>query len=503
MLGKRSNLLALIFGKKAKQREMSKPGTLSKKPLPQEPIRRVTESKPEIMAKEVKKISLVDQQATKEKRDLIIGFDLGTACTKVVIQDPDIRLAHAIPLSNESDPLRKYLLPTEIRFSPRDGFSLERSSQNPFVRHLKLLLMERPNENISLNDSPEIEISGLEITAAYVALVLRKARDWFIKERANVYKGCDIAWHLNVGIPIKNYDDIDAKKNFEKMATGAWWLSKQNSPISQIHTGEMKRLLYNQNFNPGIPRDQINVVPEVAAQVAGYARSQLREEGLHMLVDIGASTLDTATFLLNKKEDEDRYIFLTARVEKLGSLELHYHRIDKVGNYVGKWVKECKDCFDVLNPIPNFPLGYMPEFKNIGDIDEEFLRDVCIPVRGVVSLTKTKKDPNSEKWVEGLPIFLCGGASQLEFYNSRMRKRVEEELHRNFKWAGFRLSSIPKPESLIAEGLRSRDYHRLSVAYGLSFRYDDIGMIVPPSEVDDVIRSKSIREYEFISKDQV
>lgn len=439
----------------------------------------------------------------REKRDLVIGFDLGTACTKVVIQDPDIRLAHAIPLSNESDPLRKYLLPTEIRFSPKDGFSLERSTKNTFVRHLKLLLMEKPYENIQISDSPRKESSGLEITAAYVALVLRKARNWFMKEHAKMYEGYNINWQMNVGIPSKNYDDKETKTNFEKMAIGAWWLSVQDSPITQVKTADMKRLVCNPDFQPGIPRDEINVVPEVVAQVAGYARSQLREEGLHMLVDIGASTLDTAIFLLNKKEGADRYIFLAARIGRLGSLELHYHRIDKVGDYLVKWIRECKNCFDILNPIPDFPSGYKPEFDNLSSIDEEFLQEVCTPVRWAVAITKTKKDPNSEKFVEGLPIFLCGGGSQIEFYNPRMLKRVEDQLHKNFKWRGFKASTIPKPENLKAEGLRSRDYHRLSVAYGLSFRYDDIGMIVPSSEVDDVERPKLNREYEFISKDQV
>ena len=91
----------------------------------------------------------------------------------------------------------------------------------------------------------------------------------------------------------------------------------------------------------------------------------------------------------------------------------------------------------------------------------------------------------------------------MEFYNSKMVKRVEEDLKKNFKWNGFRQSTIPKPENLKAEGLHPRDYHRLLVAYGLSFPYDDIGIIVPPSELGDIPMPKRPRKYEFISKDQV
>ena len=347
------------------------------------------------------------------------------------------------------------------------------------------------------------EVVYLELTTVYVALVLKKAREWFMREHAKIYEGVDIYWHLNIGMPVKNFDEKEIKENFQRMAIGAWWLSMKEFPIILDQATGLKRLVSNKDFNPGVHRDYINVVPEVAAQVAGYARSQLREEGLHMLVDIGASTMDTATFLLNKEQGDDRYVFMTARIERVGCLELHFRRLDIIEDYLEKWVKECKECFDITSPIPRFPDGYHPELERLKDLDEEFLKDVCHPVRGTVALTKTNRDPNSEKWVEGLPIFLCGGGSQVEFYNPKMIKRVEEELTKNFKWNGFRQSTIPKPENLKAESLHSRDYHRLSVAYGLSFPIDDIGKIVPPSEVDDIKKQPRVREYEFISKDQV
>jgi hypothetical protein len=63
----------------------------------------------------------------------------------------------------------------------------------------------------------------------------------------------------------------------------------------------------------------------------------------------------------------------------------------------------------------------------------------------------------------------------------------------NYNIGQFRIKSLPKPDNLLADGLRSEGFHRLAVAYGLSFFYDDIGKTVPPSNIDDIPRHVGIR----------
>ena len=71
--------------------------------------------------------------------------------------------------------------------------------------------------------------------------------------------------------------------------------------------------------------EQVDVVPEIAAEVVGYARSKHRREGLHVMVDVGASTIDICGFVLHAAdgEDGDQYHLLTALVKRLGLHELH------------------------------------------------------------------------------------------------------------------------------------------------------------------------------------
>lgn len=92
-----------------------------------------------------------------------------------------------------------------------------------------------------------------------------------------------------------------------------------------------------------------------------------------------------------------------------------------------------------------------------------------------------------------------------KFYSDKLINHVKSTMNKSIIWNGFRIKEIPKPDNLEAEELRSHEYHRLAVAYGLSFQFDDIGIIVPPSEIDDVPPDRSNKNYidKFISKDQV
>ena len=51
---------------------------------------------------------------------------------------------------------------------------------------------------------------------------------------------------------------------------------------------------------------------------------------------------------------------------------------------------------------------------------------------------------------------------------------------------GFDYKVMRMPESLEAPELNPADYHRLAVAYGLSFPADEIGQVIPQSQIKDI-----------------
>jgi hypothetical protein len=65
-------------------------------------------------------------------------------------------------------------------------------------------------------------------------------------------------------------------------------------------------------------RPEVALVPEIAAAVAGFARSNERENEMYAMVDIGAGTLDCCTFNLGGVDGEARCSVFAADVSMLG-----------------------------------------------------------------------------------------------------------------------------------------------------------------------------------------
>jgi len=86
-------------------------------------------------------------------------------------------------------------------------------------------------------------------------------------------------------------------------------------------------------------------------EVVGYAHSPLRINGLHMLVDVGATTLDTATFLIGSHEGDDAFTLLATKVERYGTMELHKHRVHALKNSM----QECLSRMSNIDPTLPLP----------------------------------------------------------------------------------------------------------------------------------------------------
>ena len=93
--------------------------------------------------------------------------------------------------------------------------------------------------------------------------------------------------------------------------------------------------------------------------------------------------------------------------------------------------------------------------------------------------TKEKRYRRSTRWETGVPLFLCGGGSKMDFYID-----LVDSIEAGGPYK-IRKVSLPKPDRLTAKKLPRDAYDRLSVAYGLSFDALDIGEIIETSEIED------------------
>ena len=431
-----------------------------------------------------------------DQREIVIGFDLGTSCTKVVLQDRQLRKAYAIKFHEFGHQKNRYLLPTVVYFCKNGSTSLRPSLLK--VPKLKTLYLKVPDKVVAKNRHRNEFWTSFHLLSSYIALVLMEVRKWFGLNKSNDYKHVNINWQLNIGLPSLGYDDQDLVHRMKKTALTGWNLSlaKSGSEINYSDVCNASKItdeqLNQKSFDPRkgqLHPDEVMPLPEIIAQVIGFVRSPLKRYGMYLMLDVGASTLDTASFIIHNNDGEDLFNILYAKVERLGAYELHTHRMRIFKTQIEHQVCNLENKCDGVTPLPN-PVEYRLLFEQtdldaVKQADYSFAKPCYKMIGAVLKETYKKKNPFASEWSKGLPIFLCGGGYKIGLYHS-----VILSIQNNIKKvniAGFRFVKLPKPDNLEAQDIPPSEYHRISVSYGLSFSGVDIGKIISPKENSDLI----------------
>ncbi len=259
----------------------------------------------------------------KDEREIVIGLDFGTACTKVIIRDHSIQKAYAVPFGKLAYDGHPYLIPTRV-FAEKDGrMSLE--GGDAALTDLKINLLGSAEQIVLSDKESATEATALDVCTGYLALVLREVVSWFLNTHKNVYRNTYFIWQLNIGMPSRSYDDKQQCETFRVIALAAWRTMAEQMPVTikgvqeAIENSRWDIQQPEQYTDGEMHPEYAQAVPEVIAESVGYARSNLRREGTHLLVDVGAGTLDVAMFILHAKNDEDQYALLTTEVKQLGA----------------------------------------------------------------------------------------------------------------------------------------------------------------------------------------
>jgi len=340
-------------------------------------------------------------------------------------------------------------------------------------------------------------------------LLFRIVRAWFYNTQKTIYGQSPIRWQCNLGIPSPGYQDEEKRELFRMIALDGWRFSQGDAPISLATIWSYFGGEYDLNHKLDIHTDDIQVVPEVVAEVTGYARSHQRDNGLHMLIDIGASTIDICGFILFDREGEDRYAILTSDLGHLGAFHCHRERVRRIREYFHRWFAHLATRADLILPVDASLANYFPIREDFGtNAEKEILHEFYQQCRSLIHRTlkflKKKGDPLSDRWQTGLPVFLCGGGKSLEIYQ-RVLEHLDQFWRTSMSTRGLELRSLPAPTNLVTEGLDTQCFDRFAVAYGLSFRSLNIGAIRPPNEIENVTVERGLRHegIEYVSKDMV
>lgn len=440
-------------------------------------------------------------------REIIIGLDVGTSCTKVVVRDADLGDAFAVPVGKLAGKSAEFLLPSEIRLSNAGVFSLDQPGH--IFQDFKTDLI-RVGDMLALPTEGYPETTPLEVMTAYLGIVIALARSWISDALGSRFRRYSVLWHANIGMPTNALHGQTSNIAFRIALLAGWILSESKleptlrevrDALTEAHSGiSRNQWRRDQVANDSIAPDRVGAIAEIIAEVVGYAQSKHRREGLHFIVDVGAGTLDLATFRIHQQDAIDKYCVFANQVYSLGAARLLRHRIRSINHLAEQKVPGFSpillDSISIANGWASLPdlKKLMPTIARDYEtkIDQVFIDSVRRGSEDILKITKARRDPNAMEWREGLPLFICGGGSKEPIYSAAMKSL---ECSKHVLSNGFIPLELTVPDGFSAVGFSGTQFHRLAVANGLAYRLFDIGEPIGPDEIDDLLPDPTIYGY--------
>lgn len=407
-----------------------------------------------------------------ERFYLTVGFDFGTSSSKIVVNAPygDGRsFAFPVPkyFQMDSHPnLWRSILSHDL---DDNTFSLIPKEQSIQIANLKTSLMGKPSKVLATVNG--FQLTAEHLCAAYVGLLLRYVKGWVWKN-FNDFFGVNngdvsVIWEVNFGLPAATLDSTPDLKRFELAFNAAWVISEDIKDVS----AESIRLAFELAVSrKDALRSITSLRPEVAAEAIGLLRSHLADFGTYVLIDVGASTLDICVFDYLDGDERERQAMFVADVSLLGA--------------------ESPRWMDELNKNADFKFS-----------EDHLIKSIRTAIGTPVVYTKTRMHMYSEAWTGNLRIILAGGGKDSQTHQQAIERFKSSWLrHTDTKEVTFIQPVLPK--NLLTD-CGGEQFHRLSVAWGLSLNKGEFVKVHLPSAIKPQLRASLDYTDNFISKDDV
>lgn len=273
-----------------------------------------------------------------DMRGYIVGLDLGTSSVKCAYRQPYMA----------GDPVRSFSVAPELRsfkhpclwqtvlwFEPESKrFSLLPTQGYIPIGGFKSGIIRSDGKAWA---SADVHVSKAEAMVAYMTMMIAYIIGNYDVIRPLGTRAADHFLSINMGIPVAACDDQATIRTYEKMLAAAHDLA----PVANELTLADVRTAYSNARAE--KRAGFAIIPELTAAIAGYAADPTAPDGAHILVDVGASTLDVVAFnLINRTQIS----VFSASVELLGAAALEEARAAGVND--DDFKRACDHAFEAV-----------------------------------------------------------------------------------------------------------------------------------------------------------
>ncbi len=142
---------------------------------------------------------------------------------------------------------------------------------------------------LAAGDTQSRERTRTEVwAAAFLGMVLRQAREGLLLAESRIFRPFrSLRWEMNIGFPSGDVgQETVLRRRFRRLGRAAWVLSlEENVTLERAQTA----LCEAQDGPDHLEECPVEAFPEIVAGAQAYARGTSRRNGLHILLDIGAT----------------------------------------------------------------------------------------------------------------------------------------------------------------------------------------------------------------------
>ena len=410
--------------------------------------------------------------------DAILGLDFGTSCSKGVVRLPFVQggLAHAVPLVNGS----------RTEFFHRSLPPAHEGEEAVSEGNIKIRLMLSPSDE-----------EARAYVALYLAGIARRSRGWFLTSQKRNYGQFGLMWSMNVGVPSSGFGNSELERGFLVAARAGWLMSLEDAAPTLARA---KEALVQGELDESLP---VYVIPEVIAAAEGYRRSAFARPGIHVIMDVGASTLDICAFILLSGPSGNPFGLAIPDVAELGSAVLHDARVRALGDYQWPGDSFSLDPRDPGCVVPDDLGGYVANGKvvptSLTEVDARFQEDCESALRRVLG-GMYQKNPLA-RYRDGIPLFLTGGGGHMKFYTRAIEHMKATK--QSVAWSNVDVRRLERPDDLRPANVGRQIVSRMLVAYGLSRPRLDFGDFTNPALIPGIDPPARPRLRDYFGKDQM
>lgn len=445
-----------------------------------------------------------------------LGIDLGTSSTKVVWRDCHTGQASTIGFGPRELGQDRFFLPSRVGL--RDGkftWSGDHLSESPshattFVEHFKMCLACDGSRcgprKCQLTDwnAFQIHLGNLDenlmveaIAAYFLAKLLSTSKSKVSATLKAAGIKTQVHWSANLAVPVLHMDDKKTVLRFETVLLAAWLMAVVFDEHPDLCDPVEVVSLYRSAARVARSTTlDCFVYPEVAAEVASATLSRSARDGLYTFVDVGAGTVDISIFRLNTTDGETGLHIYDADVQKLGSSLIETRASERLTPSLRRNLRAIKErnpsSQESLDALAAAAEEALHEAEKIvaKDLDEAF---------PLLLKRAYHKEERRSAWTP-MNLVLGGGGAGLAFYSdviANVLERICDDVEKS--------KTLPVPDDLKMNGLPKSQFHRVAVAYGLSFEIVKLSTVALPREVEPVTYVESGRGSgrEYVSKDMV